>query len=349
MPTFHAHPYLSSPFPAAPAPATLQNLPGRLKPTTQDLPPRPTPTGQAPSVTPPTSHTSPAPSGPPTSPPAPGPYQPTSPAQALHASPTVQDLPPRPSPAARRQGLSFLVHAPAKAGKSTFGDSGPQPRLILDIEGTAVWTPSRKTEWSPRQGPPPQQGRRVVAGYGQPSVTPDWETCLVVVRDAATIAEAYRVLNAGRHPFNSLSVDSLTEGQQRVIDNEVGIKKVERDNWGHLLRVMGLLVRQHRDLLIHPVKPLWSVTFIAGTHMRDGKWRPLVQGQLQDYLPYYVDVEGYLNANADGTRDLLIGPHPDYETGERVGGRLPYAPRLGYPGRVAGWDIESMLRKVLSD
>ncbi len=241
------------------------------------------------------------------------------------------------------------MHAPAKAGKSTFGDSGPQPRLILDIEGTAVWTPSRKTEWNPRQGAPPQQGTRVTAGYGQPSVVPDWETCLVMVRDATTIAEAYRVLNSGRHPFNSMSVDSLTEGQQRVIDNEVGIKKVERDNWGHLLRVMGLLVRQHRDLLIHPAKPLWSVTFIAGTHMRDGKWRPLVQGQLQDYLPYYVDVEGYLNANPDGTRDLLIGPHPQYETGERVGGRLPYAPRIGYPGRVDGWSIEAMLAQVLRE
>lgn len=273
----------------------------------------------------------------------PGRYQGTRPAAAA--------MPPHPSPRpVQKQGLSFLVHAPAKAGKSSFGDSGPQPRLILDIEGTATWTPSRKIRWEPGRGtPPPAPGQRVTAGYGQPSVTPDWETCLVTVRDAATIAAVYRVLDTGRHPFSSMAVDSLTEGQQRVIDSEVGIKKVERDNWGHLLRVMGLLVRQHRDLLIHPVKPLWAVTFIAGTHKRDGKWRPLVQGQLQDYLPYYVDVEGYINANPDGTRDLLIGPHPEYETGERVGGRLPYAPRLGYPGRVQGWNIESMLAQVLRD
>jgi hypothetical protein len=271
-------------------------------------------------------------------PPAPA-YPPTPGQSTFHASP----------PPTRRQGLSFLVHAPAKAGKSSFGDSGPQPRLILDIEGTAVWTPSRKTEWDPRRGSPPQQGQRVTVGGGATSVVPDWETCLVMVRDAATIAETYRVLNTGHHPFNSMAVDSLTEGQQRIIDNEVGIKKVERDNWGHLLRVMGLLVRQHRDLLTHPVKPLWCVTFIAGTHMRDGKWRPLVQGQLQDFLPYYVDIEGYLNASPDGTRDLLIGPHPLYETGERVGGRLPYSLRLGYPGRADGWTAESMLARVLSD
>ena len=179
-------------------------------------------------------------------------------------------------------------------------------------------------------------------------IRPEAVIHLAAETQARTIADVYRVLDSGRHPFNSMSVDSLTEGQQRVIDDKVGTKKVERDDWGHLLRTMGLLVRQHRDLLIHPVRPLWSVTFVAGTHLRDGKWRPLVQGQLQDYLPYYVDIEGYLNANPDNSRDLLIGPHPQYETGERVGGRLPYALRVAYPGRFDGWTIESMLQQVLS-
>ena len=255
--------------------------------------------------------------------------------QTASSQPTLHTSPSLSFPVRRQQGLSFLLHAPPKAGKSTLADSGPVPRLILDIEGTSFWTPSRKTFWEPGRQPPPQHDG-------------SWDSCIVIVREARTIADVYRVLDSGRHPFNSMSVDSLTEGQQRVIDDKVGTKKVERDDWGHLLRTMGLLVRQHRDLLIHPVRPLWSVTFVAGTHLRDGKWRPLVQGQLQDYLPYYVDIEGYLNANPDNSRDLLIGPHPQYETGERVGGRLPYALRVAYPGRFDGWTIESMLQQVLS-
>ena len=250
----------------------------------------------------------------------------------------------------RRQGLSFLLQGLPKAGKSTLGDSGPRPRLVLDIEGTATWTPSAKTEWNPMAGPPPSPGRHVTAGYGQPSVLPDWESCLVDVMDMSTLLAAYRVLASGQHPFNSLSVDSLTEGQQRLVDKlNPGMKKMEYDQWGTLLRQLSGMTRQFRDLIKHPSKPLWSVAFIAGTHMdkSTGKWRPLIQGQASDYLPYYVDVEGYLNASPNGDRDLLIGPNPLYETGERVGGRLPNVMRIGYGGR-PGYSLEDMLRQVLS-
>ena len=256
--------------------------------------------------------------------------------------------PPAQQPAGRRmQGLSFLVHGPPKAGKSSFADTGPRPTVILDVEGTNYWTPSRKTYWDPSRQQPPQPGRHVQAGYGGTAITAAWESAIVLVRDAATVSSAYRVLNSGQHPFNSLSMDSVTETQQRIIDDLVGTKKIDRDAWGALLRQVSAMVRMYRDLITHPVKPLWSVTFVAGTHWRDSKWRPLVQGQAQDYLPYYVDVLGYIAAMQDNSREMLIGPHPQFETGERVGGRLPYSARLGYPG-LPGHTIETMLRQVLA-
>jgi hypothetical protein len=237
---------------------------------------------------------------------------------------------------APQQGLSFLIHADAKAGKSTLADSGPRPRLILDIEGTSIWTPSRKTRWEPMRGAPP-----IWDGT--------WDSCIVMVRDVQTVEQVYRVLNSGRHPFQSLSIDSLTELQQRIIDAMAGKRKIERDQWGAILRTISSMTREFRDLITHPTHPLWSVSFVAGTHYdrQLTKWRPLIQGQSQDFLPYYVDIEGYIHANPDNTRDLLIGPHPNYETGERVGGRLPYAMRLAYPG-VPGYTVEDMLRQVLA-
>lgn len=235
----------------------------------------------------------------------------------------------------RMQGLSFLVHGNPKAGKSTFGDSGPKPGFVLDVEGSSWWTPSRKIDWDPDRDPPP---------------VPDgsWDTAIVMVREARTVASTYRWLNSGQHPFKSGCMDSVTEIQQRIIDQLAGSGKIEREHWNALLRQVSTMVRQYRDLITNPIRPLWSMTFVAGTKYDDkiGKWRSMVQGQAQDYLPYYVDVLGYLGAQQDGSRLMFIGPHPQYETGERLGGRLPYTMQIGDPYH-PGYTIESMLTQVL--
>lgn len=257
----------------------------------------------------------------------------------MSVQPYQQQVPaaynPQPMAQLRRQaqGLSFLVHGLPKAGKSNFADSGPAPRVVLDVEGSSYWTPSRKIYWDPMREPPPQ---------------PDgsWETAIVLVREARTVMEVYRVLNSGQHPFNSASMDSVTEVQQRVIDDLTGGRPMDRDKWGSLLRNVNQMVRAYRDLITHPVKPLWSMTFVAGTHLKEGRWRPLVQGGAQDYLPYYVDVLGYLGAERDGTRLMFIGPHPQFETGERLGGRLPNTMMIGDPSH-PGYTVETMLAQVL--
>src|SRR2546423_15576459 len=114
-----------------------------------------------------------------------------------------------PQPQRRVQGISALVHGLAKAGKSSLADSGPVPRLIVDIEGTSFWTPSRKIYWNPMTEPVPVHDG-------------SWDTCVVLATDAATIHQTYKVLKGGQHPFKSASVDSITEVQPRIIDELVG-------------------------------------------------------------------------------------------------------------------------------
>lgn len=241
-------------------------------------------------------------------------------------------------PHPHRQGLSFLLHGRAKAGKSNLSDSGPIPRLIVDIEGQAYWTASRKIYWNPLMETVP-----IWDG--------NWESCVVVAREARTIHAVKKVLDSGNHPFNSASVDSVSEMQQRFIDELVGMRPMEIQHWGAILRQVTSLTRQWRDLIVHPVHPLWSVSFVAGTHWHDKirKWAPLVQGSSQDFLPYYVDVLGYLDIGQDGfSRVLTIGPNPVWETGERVGGRLPFQMMIEYkPWGLPGYSIESMLTQVL--
>lgn len=241
----------------------------------------------------------------------------------------------QPEPVA--QGLSFLVHANAKAGKSALAATVPPPRVVLDAESGSFWAHSRKIRWDPTRQPPPR---------------PDgsWDSAMVTVHSASVVDAAYRVLSSGQHPFNGVVMDSHTEVQQRCMDDLAGGRQLSRDNWGALLRQMNTMTRKFRDLITHPVRPVWGMCFIAGTKWDDRtrKWRPMIQGQAQDYLPYYVDVLGYIGIAPNGTRHLLIGPNPDYETGERVYGRLPMTMQLAYPPLgIPGWDITSMIQQVI--
>src|SRR5689334_15446380 len=103
-------------------------------------------------------------------------------------APPVQGYPvPRPR---KVQGISSLWHGFAKAGKSTLSDSGPRPTVILDVEGTSLWTPSEKIDWDPMSQtvPDPREG---------------WESAIVTARSKEVVWQLYQILATGQHPFNS--------------------------------------------------------------------------------------------------------------------------------------------------
>ena len=240
--------------------------------------------------------------------------------------------------AARRlQGLCGVVHAPAKLGKSSWADSGPRPVLCLDVEVAASWTPSRKIVWDPwRETPPVWDG--------------SWDTCIVLVHDFNTLDLTLQVLNRGQHPFNSISVDSVPTIQQRIMSAAAGYGKMERDDWGKLLRQTTQIIWGYRDLLTHPVRPVWAVTFVCQTHYdnQHRKWRPFLLGQSGTYVPYVPDYTGWIYRGQSGQRLMWIGDSDDYETGNRLWGRLPDEMALGYPGMVEGWTVEAAVRTVLA-
>lgn len=226
--------------------------------------------------------------------------------------------------------LSTVIHAESGVGKSWLADTAPAPRLILDAEGGSKFTPSQpKVFWDPRTGPPPLGA----------------ETVIVLVRDFQTMQLAYQWLNSGQHDFVSVVLDSVTELQKRCKD---AIKAMEGaggfriQDWGTLLDDMELLVRQFRDLWMHPVKPVPVTVFITTTAMDDkGMYRPHVQGGLKLSLPYFVDVVGYLYAATSETGDLerrlLVQPSPGFIAKDRTD-------RLGY--EVANPNIITMLDAI---
>lgn len=236
--------------------------------------------------------------------------------------------------------LSLLIHADSKIGKTTLGASSPVPRLIFDAEGGSKFLPIVKTYWDPSTSEPPRYDGT-------------WDTCIVIVRDYDTMVRAYQWLVFGNHDFVSIVIDSITEIQRRCKANLVGTEAMQIQNWGQLLSHMEMLIRDYRDLTLMPHLPVRVVTFIAETRQENnGKWKPYVQGQLAVALPYLMDIVGYLYTEVvphptDPTqpgatiRRLLISPHPQFEAGERVQGRLGMV--------VDEPNIEKMLATVYPD
>lgn len=230
-----------------------------------------------------------------------------------------------------------------KIGKSTFANTTPPPRLFLDAEVAYRFLPGRKVFWEPlRDAPPLYDGT--------------WDTCVVVVRDYSIMVRAVEWLESGQHHFESVSVDSISEVQKKLKDQLTGgFGDMDQQLWGQLLTHMEALMRRLRDLTEHPTNPLTAVVLTAMTELRDGKWRPYVQGSLRTTLPYFMDVVGYAFVQAQQTLDptqpppepirrMLTRPHQLFEAGERVQGRLPEYIDGAYFN--VAWMIESIFGPV---
>lgn len=224
--------------------------------------------------------------------------------------------------------LSILIHSASKEGKSTLSSTAPLPLLVLDAEGSWKFidtvgyrssTPLRKVNWNPlREAVPRYDGT--------------WDVVRVHVDSWQTMQEVYRHLTQREHDFQSIVLDSITEVQRRCKANiRTGSAQMDQQRWGQLLDQMDGLIRGFRDLALLP-NTIRCVVFISETVMKDGAWRPFMQGQIRDTMPYWVDILGYLytalEASGDQTvktKKLLIGAgvNPAYVVGERVQGRLP--------------------------
>lgn len=241
--------------------------------------------------------------------------------------------------------LSILVHANSKVGKSTLAATCPFPICLFDAEGGTKFLagsnvlaqrlgrPMVFVPWDPTLPPPVYDGT--------------WDAAVVTIRSWHDMQLASQWLVQGQHHFTSLVVDSITEIQRRAKQNLKGTEAMQIQDWGQLLAVMDGVIRGLRDLTIDPYNSIRVSMFIAETRQTDGKWRPYMQGQIGTSLPYWVDVCGYLYVDmaqdAEGqytipTRQLLVGPHPMYEAGERVQGLV--GPVISNP------DIYQMLEAI---
>lgn len=213
--------------------------------------------------------------------------------------------------------LTMLLHGDAGAGKSWLAGSAPDPLLILDAEGRSRYIPGGpKILWDPRTEDPPM-----------PDGT--WTQCIVNVSDFDILGRVYQWMQSGRHGFRSIDIDSLMEAQKRYIDKLVGLRSLETQDWGSVLRHLESMVRNYRDLVLEPSNTVEMVVVTVGTKVgENGRHEPLLQGALRTTIPYFMDAVGYLYVTheADGTlrRNLLVQPTPTIVAKDGTG-------RLGGP------------------
>ena len=218
-----------------------------------------------------------------------------------------------------QRSLTMMVYGESKVGKSTFAVTAPYPRLMLDVEGGHRFLPIVVKYWDPlREEPPIADGT--------------WDTCVVTVRDYDTVLKTYQWLQLGKHHFKSLIIDSISELQVKCMDSIAGNEQMKMQQWGELLRHMGALLRDLRDLTMHPTNPLEAVVLTAMARESEGRKKPYLQGQLAIQAPYFYDILGAITVESVPNPDPLQPPMKvrrmyvertdQYEAGERVQGRL---------------------------
>jgi hypothetical protein len=218
------------------------------------------------------------------------------------------------------RSLTMLIYGESGAGKSSLAATAPYPRLMLDVETGHRFLPISVRYWNPFSEPAP-----IADGT--------WDTCVVSCDNYAVVLKAYQVLRSGQHQFRSLIIDSVSELQVKLLDQLVGTEQVKMQQWGDVLRQLGGLLRDVRDLTMHPTNPLEAVVLTAMAKAdKEGKFHPYLQGQLAVVIPYFYDIMGALvietYPNPDPTqpaqrfRRLYVEGTNKYEAKERVQGRL---------------------------
>ena len=219
-----------------------------------------------------------------------------------------------------QRSLTMLIYGESGVGKSTLAATAPYPRLMLDVETGHRFLPINVRYWDPlREEPPVADGT--------------WDTCVVACDNYDVVLKAYAWLRTGQHQFRSLIIDSISELQVKLLDKMVGTEQVKMQQWGDVLRQLGGLLRDIRDLTMHPTNPLEAVVLTAMAKQdKDGKYHPYLQGQLAVMAPYFYDILGAVvnetYPNPDPTqppvmyRRMYVQTTPKYEAKERVQGRL---------------------------
>ncbi len=176
-----------------------------------------------------------------------------------------------------------LIHGKGGSGKSTFANTAPAPRLILDCEGKSMLLKGRKVYWDPAVEKAPED---------QPLV-------VVKITDWDTLVQVFGHLQVN-NPFRSCVFDSLTVAQSLLIKKLYGTNAMKIQDYGEILRRMMSLVESFYHQL-----GFETLTLLAVSVKEEGELRPFFVGKLMAALEYLVVVTGYTHAERSEDGELI--------------------------------------------
>lgn len=220
--------------------------------------------------------------------------------------------------------LTFMLIGGPKQGKTWLSSTVPAPRLIIDLEGRARYTPNgeKASFWNGVDDP-------MKINPKSPSSTYILETTDIQVLDTAR-----QWLRTGKHPFKSIVLDSVMELRYYIIQSFFpGAIEIPRQQWGKPNNSLEQALRDLKHMVLSKDNPCKCMVFVTGatTDIESGKVKPLVKGTVGELAVYWMDVVGYLHYDPKTMkRYLYIGPNPmEAEVGDgtnriitKLGGKI---------------------------
>jgi hypothetical protein len=227
---------------------------------------------------------------------------------------------------------SFLAYGETKNGKSTLLSTMPTPGVIFDTEGKWQFfqgrpnpnrdgKPFRLKLWNPSEAPPEDDG--------------SYDFAIVKVTHTKVMAQGMQWIDRTNHPFTSIGLDSLTVGQEQGIE---AIRSVDEDfriqDWGAIRRRVLSDISRIMARVSDPANPLRVFAAPAHGQQKDGKYRPAMQGSIQNRMPFSFDSiicmkkafvkneQGMIADDAPSVFRALVKAHPAYVTGSNFEDRF---------------------------
>lgn len=227
---------------------------------------------------------------------------------------------------------TFLAYGETKHGKSSLLATMPSPGVIFDTEGKWQFFQGRP---NPNRDGEPFRLRLWNPAEPPPADTEAYDFAIVKITSAAVMAQAMPWIDRTDHPFVSIGLDSLTVGQEQGIE---ALRRVDEDfriqDWGAIRRRVLSDLSRIMARVSDPVNPLRVFAATAHGHTKDGKYRPAMQGGIQNRMPYSFDSvicvkkgfekndQGIIADDAPTVFRALVKAHPNYTTGSNFEDRF---------------------------